>query len=492
MKRSTNTGNPTPIGMGATPWAVLERFPLAAALDQFHKAAAQHTTAPRGDYYTDLLKSTGGFTSYINPDGTQVSCLDKDYRQNIQPGAVALVPLHGLMYKSAPDWAQIYDVVNTGRVQRDVEMAAADERVSAIVVHASTPGGMVYGVEGLSNAIKRAAATKPVHTYVDDLIASAGVFATAHSTSIVLGGGATEVGSIGTMTVVVNDDEMWAKYGIEWIDVYATASTEKNKAFEEARQGKPEKLIAEQLDPLNNIFLATVRAGRGPKLQETEEGPLNGRMYVGMSAVQVGLADSIATLNETIALARAGATPTTPTTMSKMSKLAAFVASVTQYFVDKAAPTAEEISEANQALATEGIAGVQLVVSEQATATAELQQQLATATQERSTAQADVARLTGELATAIQERDAVQAQLATAQQNSTATNTTLATTLQEHSVPVPEGRTELEVAVATLKAWAGLPGAKHAGSERQGDAKGTADEELYPSLAAARNSGIKV
>jgi ClpP class serine protease len=490
MKRSTNTGNPTPIGMGATPWAVLERFPLAAALDQFHKAAAQHTTAPRGDYYTDLLKGTGGFTSYINPDGTQVSCLDKDYRQNIQPGAVALVPLHGLMYKSAPDWAQIYDVVNTGRVQRDVEMAAADERVSAIVVHASTPGGMVYGVEGLSNAIKRAAATKPVHTYVDDLIASAGVFATAHSTSIVLGGGATEVGSIGTMTSLVNDDEMWAKYGIEWIDVYATASTEKNKAFEEARQGKPEKLIAEQLDPLNNIFLATVRAGRGAKLQETEEGPLNGRMYVGMSAVQVGLADSIATLNETIALARAGATPTT--TMSKMSKLAAFVASVTQYFVDKSAPTADEISEANQALATEGIAGVQLVVSEQATATAELQQQLDAATQARTTAEAEVARLTGELNAVTAARDEAQAQLDTAQEQATTANTTLEATLQAHNVPVPEGQTALEVAVATLKQWAEKPGSKHAGSSRQGDDKETADTELYPSLAAAKQAGIKV
>jgi ClpP class serine protease len=476
--------------MGATPWAVLDRFPLAAALDQFHKSAAQHNAQPRADYYTDQLKATGGFTSYINPDGSQVSSLDKDYRQNIQPGAVALVPLHGLMYKSAPDWAQFYDVVNTGRVQRDVEMAAADERVSAIVVHASTPGGMVYGVEGLSNAIKRAAATKPVHTYVDDLLASAGVFATAHSTSIVLGGGATEVGSIGTMTSLVNDDEMWAKYGVEWIDVYATASTEKNAAYNEAREGKPEKLIAQQLDPLNNIFLATVRAGRGAKLQETADGPLNGRMYVGNSAVQVGLADSVATLNETIALARAGAS--LPTTMSKMNKLAAFVAGLTQYFADKAAPTAEEITEANQALATEGFQSVQLVGSEQATATAELQQQLATATQERSTAQADVARLTGELATAIQERDAVQAQLATAQQNSTAANTTLATTLQEHGVPVPEGQTELEVAVATLKAWAGLPGAKHAGSERQGDGKETADEDLYPSLAAARNSGIKV
>lgn len=484
MKRTTHTAPPLAGHQAAGLWAVAARYPLASAVAGIAQQAAQ---GPPTANFNERLRSTGGFTSYINPDGDQVSCLEEDYSGKIKQGAIALIPLHGLMWKGAPDWYQLFDVVNTTRVENDVRMAAQDPRVAAIIIHANSPGGMVYGVEQLSLAVQQAAAVKPVTTYVDDLMASAAVFATAHSTSIVAGGNATEVGSIGTMTTLVNDDEYWAKYGVKWIDVYATASTEKNAAWREAREGDTTKLVAEQLDPLNAIFLATVKAGRGAKLQQDATGaPLNGRMYVGQAAVQVGLVDGMATLQHTIAQARA-TNPNTP--MSKLSKLAGFVASLTGLFQDKSAPTAEEIAEANQSLATEGITGVKLVTTQQQEEAATQADMLQSASEQRDALQAEVERLTAELEQHVAQRTEMETTLQAAQ-NALAQATAAATTAaQECGLDVPEGASALNVVIAALKA---KPGATHTGTSRQGDDKPDADTEAYPSLAAAKSAGIKV
>jgi ClpP class serine protease len=492
QKPHTASQHPATPGMALTTglWAIDRRFPLESALQQLATGRELHAMSDDSDDAMKMaLRDTDGFTTYVNPDGTEVSSLDGDMDTRIMPGAIAVVPIHGVMLKSCPNWYQFYGFTSTARATADVAKAAGDDRVKGIILNVYTPGGMVYGADALSQVVKDAASKKPTITHVSDLCASAGVFACAHSTAINLGSRTAEMGSIGTMTTVVNDDEYWHQMGIKWVTVFATDSTEKNAAYFEAADGKPEKLQA-HLDAINAVFLGAVREGRGAKLSGDEA--LTGAMFVGQQAIEAGLADGYATLEETIALARTEADAADqvpdpnkeqrqqPQAMSFLTKLAALAISIkTALFADGAeAPTAEQLAQANSAFKAEGITGVQLVTDEQAAAAAQ-----ATALQEQlATAQARATELEAQLATAQEQHTTAQATLATL-------NTELEAIATEHNITAAEGSTVPATVVAMAKQWAAGTSATHTGSQKA--AEGGAPKK-YASIAAAEKDGIKM
>lgn len=473
-------------------WAIDPRFPLKARLQNLDQQIST-PLAEDDDQYIREMKATNGFTSYVNPDGTEVSSLDREAGELIQPGAIAVIPIHGVMLKSCPDWYQYYGFTSTARATTDISNAAADDRVTSIVLNVYTPGGMVYGAEALSEAVKAAATAKTVTTHVSDLCASAGVFGTAHSTSILLSGRTTEMGSIGTMASVVNDDEFWKEYGIEWIDVYASDSTEKNAAYNEAREGKTAKMVA-NLDAFNAVFLATVREGRAGKLADPE--PLTGAMYVGEAAIAAGLADGYASIEQIIQMARQQADQADnvpqpqnrkqPNAMSVTAKLAAIASAITAFFTNKETPSAEEIAQFNATIKTDGITGATLVTNDVVTAAARvpaLEAELATAQQEAQ-------RITAERDQALATATNAQAALATAQAATTEITGALEAIATEHAIEAAEGSTVAQTVLAKAKEWAKLPAATHAGGTRNSDPK-TAPKESK-SIQAARDAGIKI
>jgi ClpP class serine protease len=473
-------------------WAIDTRFPLKAAMLQLPETVPQAYADDSLQQVIKALKDTDGFTTYLNPDNTEVSSLDGDANDRILPGAIAVVPIHGVMLKACPSWYQFYGFTSTARATADIAKAAADERIAKVVVNVYTPGGMVYGADALAQTVKAAAAIKRVDTHVSDLCASAGLFGIAHSTSINLSSRTTEMGSIGTMTTVMNDDKFWEDYGITMVKVFASDSTEKNAAYTEAAAGKPKKMVA-HLDELNSVFTSTVAEGRAGKLSKKED-VMTGKMYVGQAAIDAGLADGYATLEETIALARTEADAAdqvpapeqrnTPNPMSVLNKLAAFAASLTSIFAKTDAPTAQELENANTALKAEGITGMQLVTAAQAEGLANvqaLQQQLADA-------QTASAALTTERDNAASALAAEQAAHQTAQASLTELNTGLQALATEHSITAAEGQSLEQTVLAKAKEWAAQTPAAHAGGRKAAEDKPTG--KLTGSQKAAQAAGI--
>jgi ClpP class serine protease len=83
------------------------------------------------------------------------------------------------------------------------------------------------------------------------------------------------------------------------VTVTATESTEKTKAFDEALKGKPALLRSTMLDPLNDVFVASVQS----HLPDIDPEALHGRLYVGQAAVDAGLAHKLGSLQDAIQLA---------------------------------------------------------------------------------------------------------------------------------------------------------------------------------------------
>ena len=150
---------------------------------------------------------------------------------------------------------------------------AKDNRVKGFLINTDSGGGSSAAVQVMVDAINQVKATKPVFALIDKggMAGSAAYGIISACTAIYSQDGMNIVGSVGTMIQFsgkphgnVDQD------GEKTVVLYATKSTAKNKAFEEAiNNDNYEMLVNELLDPINENFINTVGLNR-PQLQGTK------------------------------------------------------------------------------------------------------------------------------------------------------------------------------------------------------------------------------
>lgn len=231
----------------------------------------------------------------VNLADAKVGSIFKDAPE----GSIAVINISGVMMKEDYiDYWEYKYYLGTATIARIIGEADAAENISGIVLVLDSPGGSVDGTEALANAIK--ATSTPIVSHVDFMAASACYWAASQTDSIVMGGETSMVGSIGTMITVMNADGFYSRFGITIHKVRATKSVDKNRATDEAKEGKYELIRSELLDPLNQVFMAAVKNGRRGKINLKTEDVLTGKMYVGQAAIDAGLADAIGNIETSI------------------------------------------------------------------------------------------------------------------------------------------------------------------------------------------------
>lgn len=150
---------------------------------------------------------------------------------------------------------------------------AKDNRVKGFLINTDSGGGSSAAVQVMVDAINQVKATKPVFALIDKggMAGSAAYGIISACTAIYSQDGMNIVGSVGTMIQFsgkphgnVDQD------GEKTVVLFATKSTAKNKAFEEAiNNDNYEMLVNELLDPINENFINTVGSNR-PQLQGTK------------------------------------------------------------------------------------------------------------------------------------------------------------------------------------------------------------------------------
>lgn len=180
-----------------------------------------------------------------------------------------------------------------------IEQANSRADIAGIVLEIDGPGGDVDGTEALGNAIKNS--KKPVVAYIDGLAASAHYWITSQANYIFSSSEKTSwIGSIGTLIVSIDESAWLEKQGLKIEIIRASQSVDK------ARQNSYEALtdelraeLVERLTDITDLFISTVKSGRGSKLT-TEENIFTGKMYKGADALRFGLIDKIGTLQDAI------------------------------------------------------------------------------------------------------------------------------------------------------------------------------------------------
>lgn len=204
---------------------------------------------------------------------------------------VAIIPIKDVIIKYDAECGPY----GTETISQWILRADQNPNVSAIILDIDSPGGDGMAVQYISDVIKNA--SKPVLAFCGNgTTASAAYWIASNCTEIYATYETDEIGSIGTYITIADFKSYYEAQGLKIHEIYATKSTEKNKPFKDALDGKYDNLRANVIDPFNEQFINTVKANR----PDVNEKVFKGTLYSAKDAIEMGLIDGLKTLDEVI------------------------------------------------------------------------------------------------------------------------------------------------------------------------------------------------
>ncbi len=209
---------------------------------------------------------------------------------------VASIPMVGALSKTGGLCA-----LGSVQIAQMIQAANASKSIDSILLFTDGPGGTVSGTRRLGTAIK--SSEKPVISFIDEMAASAHYWVASQCDYIIGNDDEyTQIGSIGVMSIMINEAAKLEKDGTKVLILRGDKSVDKNllNGFEEwnAEEIEKRQLI---LNEMNADFIETVKTGRGERI--TSEEIFTGQMYPLSKAIEMGMADYSGNLESAITLA---------------------------------------------------------------------------------------------------------------------------------------------------------------------------------------------
>ena len=323
-----------------------------------------------------------------------------------ETGSVAIFKVCGPIMKEDGECGE----PGTARLCEAIDEAAANSNIIGAVFIFDSPGGTVSGTEEFANCIREF--NKPKIGIVEDMCASAAYWAISQCDKVYACNSSARIGSIGTMVSFSDMQPYWEAQGVKFHEIYAPASVDKNRDFNEARKGNY-ALVKETLAGINDIFIKAVTSAR-PGLNDKET--LTGKMFLAADAEKMGLTDGYMCEEDAVSEVRAMASGSNnnnsinnqnKTEMKIKATLTALVAFVSSAFPDKfkadeTLVTEEHLEKINGELAT--LAGIkeaketaETALALANTAKAEIESNLATTTTAKVAAETKVGEMQAEI-----------------------------------------------------------------------------------------------
>lgn len=236
-----------------------------------------------------------------------VAAAARDGRQSSVSRSVAVLPIFGTIAQRGGLLEDASGFASTETIGREFSRLLADESVGSIILEVDSPGGTVWGVPELADKIFAARGTKPVVAVANSYAASAAYWiATAADEVVVTPSG--DVGSVGAVMVHWDESMMNEQMGIK--PTYISYGKYKVEGNPDAPLS--EETLAElqrRVDEVGESFVKAVARNRGTTPARVKADFGQGRTFGAQEAVQRGMADRVATLDETITRLASGAKP---------------------------------------------------------------------------------------------------------------------------------------------------------------------------------------
>lgn len=203
----------------------------------------------------------------------------------------AVVDLYGTIAADTPASAE--------RIIDGLEKAFSAPGAEAVMLRINSPGGSPVQARRIYAAIQRLRAAhpdKPLYAVTGDIAASGAYYVAAAADRIYVDP-ASLVGSIGVIMGGFGYTGAMEKLGIERRLYTAGRNKAMLDPFSET-DPKVEEHVRSMLDEIHRQFIDAVKRGRGKRLATDRDDLFSGLVWTGTRAVDLGLADALATPRE--------------------------------------------------------------------------------------------------------------------------------------------------------------------------------------------------
>lgn len=218
---------------------------------------------------------------------------------------ILLVDVDGILQNSRPQALLGLPGENpVALFKEELDKAARDGRVRAVVLRINSPGGTVTASDLMYYELLRfkQRTDKPVVACMLDVAASGGYYLACASDHIVAHP-TTVTGSIGVIMMTPDLTGTMDKLGIG-VHVFKSGPLKDAGSPFREMSDADRAMLQGLIDEMYARFLAVVRQGR-PALTEEQVGALaDGRVFLGPRALEVGLVDEVGTLPDAIVAAK--------------------------------------------------------------------------------------------------------------------------------------------------------------------------------------------
>jgi signal peptide peptidase SppA len=269
----------------ATPWALMpERLSALTAVISRWSQGTPASDAAKFQIQTDrVLRDTRRQTSAA-----------------ISGGGIAVIPIYGVITQrgNMVDDVSGPGMVSTQLVTQMLRQAVADDAVSQILLDIDSPGGSVYGVSELGDAILSARAQKPVVAIANSLAASAAYWVGSQASEFYVTAGG-EVGSIGVWQAHFDYSQALAAEGVTPTLISAGKFKVEGNPYaplSEEAQG----FMQSRVDDYFLGFTKAIAKGRNLPIAQVRDGMGQGRVLGADAALAQSMVDGIASFDQVL------------------------------------------------------------------------------------------------------------------------------------------------------------------------------------------------
>lgn len=207
----------------------------------------------------------------------------------------AILPIEGVLSKRMSLLHDVSGGTSTEKMSAQFEAALQDPQVKSIVLHVDSPGGAVDGTKAFADQVYQARGQKPITAFVDGLAASAAYWIASAADKIYIKDSTAMIGSIGVVATHVDQSQADAKEGVTITEI--TAGKFKRADSQHAPLTEAGRtMIQDRVDALYNIFVSDVARNRGVDAATVISDMADGRVFIGLDAVERGLVDGVSTM----------------------------------------------------------------------------------------------------------------------------------------------------------------------------------------------------
>jgi len=230
------------------------------------------------------------------------------------PKAVAVIPIHGSIVPKANMFTQISGATSINDLRGMFADAMNDPDIGSIVFDVDSPGGQVDLIPEFAADIRAKRGVKPMLAVSNTMMASAAYWLASQADEVAVSP-SSMTGSIGVFAAHDDLSEAQAKLGVKTTFIsagkYKTEGNSAEPLSEDARAH-----IQSLVDDAYMAFTGDVAKGRRVSVDDVRNGYGEGRVLTAKAAVKAGLADRVATLEQTIGRAAEMARPASSRAMA--------------------------------------------------------------------------------------------------------------------------------------------------------------------------------